>query len=254
MKLLRGTICSLVLIASLLCVSQSTTTTATEQHTPTAIASVYGQEAEGGPQVVINAPDKIKVGDMIVIDLSQSQGGGFDVIVQPALPSARTFDDGKVIVSGTGYKTQDYLVIVSCALDGQSDVKTHTIKVIGPQPVIPVNPGENIPQKVLSWCDGVDSPTLRDDAMKLAQSFASLATVIENGTFQDASEIVAATKTSNRDALGANLEYWVPLAEGLMNELKAMAKAGLLPDAQAHGPVWRAVSEGLKEYANQLAG
>lgn len=256
MKTTRAIICSLVLLASFCCVSQSPLTVANEQktrHSDAAVAAVYGQEADG-PQVVIDAPDRIKVGDMIVIDLSQSQGGGFDVIVQPSLPSARTFDDGKVIVSGTGYKTQNYLVIVSCALEGQSDVKTHTIKVIGPQPVVPVNPGENIPQKVLSWCEGVESPTPRDDALKLAQSFASMASVIENGTFGTAGEIVAATKTSNRDALGTNLEYWMPLLDGLMNELKAMAKANMLPDAQAHGPVWRAVSEGLKAYAEQLAG
>jgi hypothetical protein len=223
------------------------------RHSEAAEEVVYGQEGDK-PEVVIEAPAKVKVGDMIVIDLSGSIGGGFDVIVMPELPSARLFDDGKVIVSGTGYKTQEYLVIVSCALDGASDVKTHVIKVVGTQPAVPDNPGRDIPSKVLSWCDGVDSPTPRDDALKLAQSFASLATVIENDTFADTREVIAATKTSNRDALGTNLEYWVPLLDGLMGELKAMAAAGMLPDAQAHGPVWRAVSEGLKAYAEQLAG
>ncbi len=205
------------------------------------------------PEVVIEAPKSVKVGDMIVIDLSKSIGTGFDMIIIPEPPQVKVFDDGKVVVTATGYKTTEFLVIVACALDGKSDVKTQTIKVVGPQPVVPVNPGENMLGKVQEWCAGVTSPTQRDDAIKLSQSFASLASVIENGTFQTPAEIIAATKTSNRDALGANLEHWIPLLDGLMNELKAMSKAGMLPDAKSHGPVWRSVSEGLKAYAEKLA-
>lgn len=255
MKLFRATICSLVLIATLFCVSQSPTTAANDHlQIHGQLANPIGQVEEDGPNVVINAPDKVKVGDMIIVDLSGSVGAGFDMIIKPLPPQVRVFDDGKVVVTATGYKTTEYLFIVSCALDGKSDVKLHSVKVIGPQPVVPVNPGENIPQKVLSWCEGIDSPTPRDDALKLSQSFASLASVIENGTFSTPGEIVAATKTSNRDALGTNLEYWMPLLDGLMNELKAMAKENMLPDAESHGPVWRAVAEGLKAYADQLAG
>jgi hypothetical protein len=246
---------ALVLIVSLFCAQLSPAAPQTHKHPPD--TRVYTQDDSGRedkPEVVIEAPTTVKVGDMIVIDLSKSLGGGFDMIVKPTLPSARVFDEGKVIVSGTGYKTQEYLVIVSCALNGQSDVKTHTIRVIGPQPMTPVNPGENIAGKVSDWCEAVDSPTPRDDALKLAQSFASLASVIENNTFETPREIITATKTSNRDALGTNLDHWIPLLDGLMNELKAMEAAGMLPDAQAHGPVWRAVSEGLTAYAAQLAG
>ena len=254
MKSLRASIISLVVIASLFCVSHGPTTHADDHLTVHGQLPAIGQVDESGPRVVIEAPTSVKVGDMIIVDLSKSVGEGFDMIIKPTPPQVRVFDNGKVVVTATGYKTTEYTFIVSCALDNKSDVEIHSIKVIGPQPVIPVNPGEDIPRKVLSWCEGVESPTLRDDALKLAQSFASLATVIENGTFQEPGEIVAATKQSNRDALGTNLEYWVPLAEGLMNELKAMAKLGMLPDAEAHGPVWRAVSEGLKAYADELTG
>jgi len=205
------------------------------------------------PEVVIEAPSTVKVGDMIVIDVSKSIGEGFDLIIRPQPPQVRVFNDGKVVVTATGPKTTEYLIIVSCALNGKSDVKVQVVRVIGPQPFKPVDPGENIAEKVLSWCETVNSPTPRDDALKLAQSFSSLATVINSNTFNAPIEIVAATKTSNRDALGSNLEYWVPLLDGLMNELKAMSSAGKLPDALSHGPVWRAVSEGLKAYAEKLA-
>ena len=204
--------------------------------------------------MVINGPVTVKIGDMIIIDLSKSIGDGFDMIIRPEPPQFKVFDNGKIVVTASGYTNADYLFIISCALNGKSDVKTHVVRVVGPEPIKPINPGEDIVGKVQRWCGDVNSPTLRDDAIKLAQSFASLSTVIENGTFNTPSEIVAATKVSNRDALGDNLQYWVPLLDGLMNELKVMADLGMLPDAVSHGPIWRSVSEGLKAYADKLSG
>ena len=220
-------------------------------------AVVFGDEDDGTPredkpEVVIEAPSKVKVGEMIVVDVSKSQGEGFDMKIIPEPPQIRVFEDGKVVCTATGSKATEYLFIISCALNGQSDVKTHVVKVVGVEPVVPDQPGKNIPEKVLGWCEGVESPTTRDDAMKLAQSFASIATVIESGAFADPGEIVAATKTSNRDALGDNLQYWVPLLDGMMVELKAMADAGMLPDAQSHAPVWEDVAKGLRTFAAQL--
>lgn len=225
-----------------------------EKNTP---AVVFGDVDDGTPredkpEVVIEAPSKVKVGEMIVIDVTKSHGEGFDMKVIPEPPQVRVFEDGKVICAATGSKSTEYLFIISCALNGKSDVKTHVVKVQGVEPVIPDRPGMDIPKKVLSWCEGIDSPTARDDALKLAQSFASIATVIESGAFADPDEIVAATKTSNRDALGDNLEHWVPLLDGLMVELKAMADAGMLPDPQSHGKVWTDVATGLRTYAAQL--
>lgn len=249
----------LALITSLLCVAviPAEQVGGRTRNSTTTEKVVYRQNdspRKDKPEVIIEAPSSVKVGDMIIVDLNKSIGDGFDMIIRPKPPQVRIFDGGKVVVTATGYKTVEYLFIVSCALNGESDVKVHIVKVLGLQPVIPTNPGDNVAEKVISWCESVDSPTLRDDALKLAQSFASLAVVIENGTFQTPKEIVSATKTSNRDALGTNLDHWVPLLDGLMNELKAMAKIGLLPDAFAHGPVWRSVSKGLKAYAENLAG
>ena len=248
----KTTACVALLLLSMLCVSQSPGIVAADhtyakQHTA---EIVFGDEEDGTPrgdqpEVVIEAPSSVKVGDMIVVDLSKSIGTGFDLIIQPTPPQVRVFNEGKIIVTASGYKSTEYLFIASCALNGQSDVKTHTVRVIGGEPLEPLDPGDNLVQKVLSWCETVDSPTPRDDALKLAQSFSSLA-------FNTAAEIVAATKTSNRDALGANLQFWLPLLDGLMNELKAMASVGLLPDPMAHGPIWSAVSEGLEAYAQQL--
>jgi hypothetical protein len=215
--------------------------------------SVTDEEVDPeAPNVVINAPKVVQVGDMIVVDVSGSNGAGFDWEVIPAPPSVRLFNDGQVMCAATGPKAGKYLFIVSCARDGRSNVKTHVVNVRGNEPPVPDKPGVNVASKVRGWCEGIESPTQRDDAMKLAQAFASLATVIEGGAFENPAELVIATKAATKGALGANLKHWLPLLDGLMVELKAMAQAGMLQDISAHAPVWKAVAQGLNEYAQQL--
>lgn len=216
---------------------------------------VFGDEDDGTPrddkaEVVAKFKDKVKVGDMIVIDLSESLGGGFDYHVEPMPPDLRTFNNGKVIVCGTGDKNVTYTFSLSCALNGDSDINVIKVKVTGaPAPGPPADPGENIVEKVKDWASEVDSPTKRDDALALAQSFSSVAIVIEQNTFSTPAELVKATATSNRDALGDNLEHWTPLLDGLMSELKAMAQLGKLGDVRDHAVIWKEVAQGLREYA-----
>jgi hypothetical protein len=218
---------------------------------PTVVASDDEIDPEAA-NVVIDAPKAVQVGDMIVVDVSGSHGGGFSWEVIPAPPSVRLFNDGQVMCAATGPTSGEYLFIVSCALDGQSNVKTHVVKVLGNEPIVPDQPGVNVASKVLDWCAGIQSPTLRDDALKLSQAFASLATVIEGGAFENPAELVVATKAATKEALGDNLQQWIPLLDGLMRELKAMAQAGMLQDIGAHASVWKAVAEGLNDYAQQL--
>jgi hypothetical protein len=201
--------------------------------------------------VKIIAPDKAKVGDLIVIDLSESIGSGFDVVVSPTPPGMMIFDDGRIIVCGTGNKALTYTFMISCAVDGDSDIEIHKIEITG-LPRVPVGPGDEVVEKVKDWVSNVKSPSKRDDALKLAQSFASVAIVIDQGTFSTPEELVRATATSNREALGDNLEKWTPFLDHLMAELKAMADINKLTDVEAHGTVWKEVAQGLREYADTL--
>lgn len=204
-------------------------------------------------EVNIKAPNRVKVGDLIIIDLSNSLGGGFDYAVEPMPPGLRTFDNGKIIVCGTGDKNVVYTFMVSCALGDDSDIAVHKVRVYGAEEAGPVpDPGQNVVQKVKDWASEVTSPSKRDDALKLSQSFTSIAAIIEQDTFDDVAELIRATSTSNRDALDENLEHWEPLLNELMKELKAMSSAGQLPDVQSHARVWREVAQGLQDYADTL--
>lgn len=214
---------------------------------------VHTQQDPGKAEVNIVAPDRAKIGDLITIDLSASIGAGFDYEVYPKPPGLRTFDDKRVIVCGTGNKNITYTFVISCALDGDSDVAIHKIKIYGAQESGPSpDPGQNIVEKVGEWASDVQSPNKYDDAIKLAQSFSSIAIIIDQDAFDSPRALIEATATSNRDALGDNVKHWAPLLNRLMVELKATAGLGLLPDAKSHSRIWKDVAQGLREYADKI--
>ena len=117
---------------------------------------------------------------------------------------------------------------------------------------MPVEPGENLVDKVKQWADDVLSDLKKEEALKLSQSFMSIASMIEQGTFSTPVELVSATKISNGSALGDNISKWIPFLNSLMQELQAMNKIGKLPDMQSHASVWREIARGLEEYTTTL--
>jgi len=211
------------------------------QRVPTPAVFTDGDTAK----VVLKAPDKVKVGQLVTLDVSASTANTYSWKVIPPTENFRVIEGGKeaVFSSQTG---GDYVFVIAVAKDDTVDVHVHTIKVTGGQP----QPGDDLVTKVASWCEKVESPTKRDDALKLAQSFSSVSAVISE-TMTPA-DIVEATKKSNRDALGDNVEQWVPFLEGLQAELKTLAEAGKLEDTAAHAAMWRSIADGLKAYAETL--
>lgn len=214
---------------------------------------IYGQQAPGKAEVNIVAPDRVKVGDLIILDLSGSIGEGFDYEVFPKPPGLRTFDNKRIIVCGTGNKNVTYTFVISCALDNDSALAVHRVKVYGAQETGPSpNPGQNIVEKVKEWASDIQSPNKYEDCIKLAQSFSSIGIIIDQDAFDSPLALIEATATSNRDALGDNVQNWAPLLNRLMVELKAAAELGLLPDTKSHSRIWKDIAQGLREYATVI--
>jgi hypothetical protein len=189
----------------------------------------------------------VKAGELVVITVETSNGTNFAWQIVPPTKDFLVIDEGRRAVFSHGASGQ-FMVIVAAAKADSVDVKTHTITVIGPT-VAPGVPGD-LTAKVASWCEKIESPTKRDDAVKLAQSFLSVSAVISTG--MSPADIVEATKKANADALGSNINQWLPFLEGLQVELKAQAAAGSLADSEAHAKAWRAIGEALKTYAESL--
>ncbi len=198
-------------------------------------------------KLVVEGPTKVRAGDLVVISVEGSRAASFKWIVTPTTDNFLVFDGGKRVVFSSGV-AGEYVFTIACGLGDTCDVVRHIVTVVGSNP----GPADNLTSKIAFYCDRVKSDTKRDDCIKLAQSFSSVAMVIEGGMLATPKDILQATFKSNQDALGDKLINWLPFRNGLSKELKAMADAGKLPDTAAHITAWKAIAEGLREYAKTL--
>jgi len=196
-------------------------------------------------RVVLKAPDKAKVGQLVVLDVSESVAAGFKWEPRTKTNNFLVIEGGKRAVF-SAEAAGEFTFVVAVAKGDTVDVVIHTIKITGGTP----SPTDDLPTRVASWCEGVQSPTKRDDALKLAQSFSSLSAVIKPEMTPE--DIIEATKNSTRDALGDNLKHWAPFLDGLGAEMTKLSAAGQLNDADSHKRVWKAIAEALGEYAKAL--
>lgn len=198
-------------------------------------------------ELVVDGRDSAKAGDLVVISVEESNAASFKWIMIPATDNFLVIDGGKraVFSSGVG---GTYQFIIACAKGDTCDVIVKTVVIEG-QPATPV---DNLENRIIMWCKSIDSPTQRDDALKLAQSFSSMAILAESGQIASPKDLVTATFKSNQGALGSKLDLWLPFRDGLAQELKSLAEAGELTDTQSHVVVWKSIASALQNYADTL--
>jgi len=224
------------------------------------VTAVYGDQqvmtaiAQDAPvaesaKLVIEGPTKVKAGDLVVLSVEKSRAATFKWIVIPSTTNYLVIDNGKRVVFSSGSsQIPEFKFIVACSLGDTCDVAVHTVTVIGQTTEIV----DSFESKIAGWCESVKSDTKRDDILKLAQSFSSVAMIMEGGTLVTPTDIVNATFKSNKDALGDKLDAWLPFREGLANELRQMSANGKLADTAAHLQVWKIIAGSLRNYAQKL--
>lgn len=203
--------------------------------------------------VVIKAPASIKVGQLVVLDASESTAASFQWQVVPPTDNFQVIDGGKRAVFSTSIDetADDYMFIVAVAKGDAVALKTWRIEVTGRTTSATVSDA-GLVNKVAQWCQAVTSPTKREDLTKLAQSFSSVAEAAKSTTMTP-DAMVQATTQSNLKALGAdNLKNWSPFFTSLQEELKSLDTAGKLPDGVAHIQAWEQIADGLTKYAASL--
>lgn len=201
--------------------------------------------------VEILAPDKIKPGELVILSVD-GEATSFSWQVIPETDNFLAIDGGRRAVFCNGVPGE-FIFVLAFARGGVVEVKMHTITVVGSAPSPKPLPIDAFQTKVASWCEGVESPTKRDDAMKLSQSFISVSATISSGVVKEPKDILEITRTSNQSALGEDgIKRWEPFLEALRSELNAMSSGGKLGDANAHAQMWRAIGEALRAYAETL--
>jgi len=198
-------------------------------------------------EITIDGETEASVGDLVVLSVEQSKATSFKWIMIPESDNFLVIDDGKRAVFSSGVGGQ-FQFVVACALNDTCDVIVHTLVIDGE----PVTPVDSLTRRLKGYCDQIDSATKKDDCLKLAQSFSSIALIADQGKLTTIEEIIEATFNSNQDALGSSLDDWLPFRNGLATELKTLAENGQLPDVQAHIDMWKKISSTLKEYASTI--
>lgn len=207
----------------------------------------------GGAKIVINAPDKAEIGELIRFDVSASKAESFKWILVPKSVDFEVYNGGRRAIFSVR-KAGKYMFIVACAHEGTVDVMTHTVIVSNPGP----NPNDypDVPRpgseaKIIKWISYWCALTARpqDEAIKLAESFEGVAATISAGVNTTPEDIIKATSESNRQALGESLEAWKPFLLSLQNEFKNRASVGTLVSPEQHAKMWYKVASGLRAYA-----
>jgi len=210
-------------------------------------------------QVVVNAQELGEVGELIRFDVSESKAESFKWLLVPESVDFEVYDNGKRAVF-SARRPGEYMFIVACAYKDTVDVTTHVVTIIGPDPQpdpdgpddeYPVVPkpaeGASFVEWMPYWCSQAKRP--KDETMRLAASFESVAATISAGVNTTPQEIIAATGEANRQVLGASMQAWMPVLQNLQAELKTRAEVGTLTTAEQHAETWREIAEGLRGYA-----
>lgn len=197
-----------------------------------------------GPKIVIDAPAQVNVGDLIVVDVSKSIGSGFAFKVLPQPQNLHADSNGTRWYWGTGKDNTTFLVIVSCADDGQSVIDYTRITVGASIETPNVHP---IIKLLTKQAQLVIAPKKREEAIKLAQAFRSVAELIKNGSLRTAAEIIEATADANKKSLGISLHNWVPLLDALISEININVKVNTMEE---YRQVWMLISTTFETIAN----
>lgn len=259
-KLMMTGIASLVIIAVLGLFSMEYLTTTPSQQATVDGRSIYSSFTQNlgddEAEIIIIAPTEVKIGELVILDVSQSIANEFEWMIVPETDDFLIIDDGRRAVFSSGV-AGEFMFIIAGAVGDSVDVKRHVVRVVGntppPEPVDPIDPDDPVSalsEKVGSWCGKIQSPTRTSDATKIAAAFESIAAQIDAGTLTEPHKIVLATSKANREALGDQLQAWIPFLRSLQAELEQQADDGLLVTPAQHSVTWKEIAKGLRYFAN----
>ncbi len=194
--------------------------------------SMYDHWNSNDCQITINGPVLFQPGQLIELDASTSTATNLTWTILPYTDNFKIIDSGRKAIFSSNGEKKEYVIVVSGWLRGKAAQCIYTI-TLGYDSNIAVT---DLQEKIISWLP-VDRTSV--EVIKLAQSFNSIARIIENGTLTTDSEIVEATAWSTTDALGDDIDKWKPFLKKLQEYLESSP-----PDD--HAMTWREIARALE--------
>lgn len=212
----------------------------------------------------VQGPQQAQVGDLVVIDGSQSEATEFRWLLTNSSKQFLTVDDGKRVVFATGSSgSYRFLLVVGGATeDGKLDVDfaewTVTVSESTPSPDEPIDPDRPDPiepeqpdfqaltRLITRLSESVTSPSRRDEAQLLATSFRTFGLQAEQ--YESIAAFTQATSDDYKSKLGVaaylpwSQSVFAPLAE----ELRQLRDSNQLNDLKDFGAAWQAIAVGFE--------
>ena len=164
--------------------------------TPIVITSLPSDVA-----ISVQMPDAYGVGELVTIDASASEA---DILVWNILPETPNFVINGKIATFCSPEPIDYTLVISATNSGKLISKVYSLTPEGKKKV--VAPALSVfALKVQSWI-----PAGATKNAALAQSFEIVASLIEVDAFANTEALMLATVRANKDALGPELDNWIP--------------------------------------------
>jgi hypothetical protein len=206
------------------------------------VQQIDEQVATSHALIVVEAPTKGRVGELIRFDLTNSTATQIKWKLVPDVVDFESYDEGQKAVF-SARAPGEYMFIIAAAMNGTVDVVTHTVTIQGP-PKEPTTPDLSL------WVPYWLYPLQLDkaEALALAQGFEATAARIT--PLSTPKGIIEATAEANREALGGSISAWRPFLTKLQSAMKNRAKQGLLQTPEQHKEMWLEIARGLHKYAD----
>lgn len=215
--------------------------------------TIAKQDVEPSPQpinLVLKAPDTCEIGELVRLDVRDSQVEGIRWQVLPETPDFEVIEDGRRAFFSSRVPGP-YLFMIAGAKGGQAYLIYHTVTVDG---VVP-GPGPNpvviaLDKKVVAWAKKVAD---YDGKKAHLAGMAGVFTKMADNKDVKVEQILEATALANTAILGAKLDAWVPFLDALGTELDSLVSSGGLTTPEQYRTVWLDIAKGLEQAAQATA-
>jgi len=210
-------------------------------------AATFSAGAGEQASVSVKAPETARVGQLVVLDASESYVDAFKWKA-PSTDNFIVIEDGKRAFF-SAEKPGAYTFWVAGALDKTVDLQSVTVTIEG---FVPPDPGPTgMEAKIRQWLKLVKSETWKVEAQALSASFRGISQQISNNIITTPENVIKATALANKAALGNSGPAWAPFGEELRKELNAQSAAGKLADLPAHAALWDQIGQTLAKVASE---
>lgn len=235
----------------------------------TLVLVLFSTMAFGGAKAVISGPKEAKVGDLVILDATRSEGLAYEWVLANSDKTYLPVENGTKLVFSSGDSGEYIFVLVVGGEDNNKKMVVsttqHKVMILGkaPCPPTPDNPvppkpddtivvpdGEfKIAQKVFDWAKATND---KDTALKISGVFEAISAQIVAGGLESIEGVIKETANKNKEAAGNKYEIWKTKFFTPLNvEMNKMANDDeTLTSLEQHATCWKEIALGLKLYGD----